>query len=162
MFVDVVQALLVLVTALVRCCTVRLGRRWNITACVQRILQGITLLFGRQRAVPSSTSKFPTEAVPAVLISDLTVARLREELEERVGALATEAVELITAPAGGSKPTSCFTQAGSEPRLLVGSFLLCRTEGTAEVEVDRLTRVPLLKTLELRGDVVDHTTINNL
>ena len=118
MFVDVVQALLVLVTALMRCCTVRLGRRGNITACVQRILQGITLLFGRQRTVPSSTSEFPTEAVPAVLISDLTVARLREELEERVGALATEAVELKPAPTGGSWTTSCFSQAGGDPRLL--------------------------------------------
>ena len=118
MFVDVVHALLVLVTALMRCCTVRLGRRRNITACVQRILQGITLLFGRQRAVPSRTSEFPTEAVPAVLISDLTVARLHEELEERVGALATETVELITASAAGSVTTSCLTKAGSDPRLL--------------------------------------------
>ena len=138
MFVDVVQALLVLVTALMRCCTIRLGRRGHITACVQRILQGITLLFGRQRAVPSSASKFPTEAVPAVLISDLTIARLHEELEERVGAVATEAVELIPAPAFGEQPStcSCLTKAGSDPRLLIGSFLMFRTEGTAEVEVD--------------------------
>ena len=136
MFVDVVQALLVLVTALMRCCTVRLGRRGNITACVQRILQGITLLFGRQRTVPSSTSEFPTEAVPAVLISDLTVLRRLKELEERVSALATEAVELISASAAGSTTTSCFTKARSDPRLLVGSFLLCPTEGAAEDVID--------------------------
>ena len=86
MFVDAVQALLVLVTALMRCCTIRLEKKGgDITACVQRILQGIPLLFGRQRAVPSLPSVFPREAVPAVLISNLTVARLHEQLEERVG-----------------------------------------------------------------------------